>query len=497
MAAVPCGRLRGSRDGDASVSWKGIPFARPPVGELRWRPPQPPAPWDGVRDATSFAPVPWQRGKPNSSEDCLYLNVWRPSHGDGGLPVLVWLAGGTDQRQVPSIAATSGAHLAAAVDAVVVTVAYRVGHVGRLRHPALDAADDESASGNFALLDVLQALRWIRDNVDAFGGDPSNVVVAGHAAGGYHALLLLLTAAAKGLVHRVLALAPWTGTLSTADADAHGAELVERLAHAAGVSTGSRSLTHLLQSAPAADVAAAGGDGFVASCRDGAVVHELGFGAIDARTHPVKVPVIAGINVDEAKLFVARQDRRLLDEREPFLPAARAASVMRRATACDDLLRRLRSDPDQPPVWGYLFAWGALSEDVSPLPEPLSWWLGATHGMELPFFLYGGRRAVFGMGAFNPMNEPGRIALATAIEDHLRGYLHRGEPSRVDEPPVWQPWTNAPGGPKLLALGADHRLAQLAMTTSDVTVAAASAQCEALDPDARALLSPLSFGGWP
>lgn len=171
--------------------WRGIPFAAPPVGELRWRAPQPPARWQGVRQADTFSAASWQDieycrelggGDPGRfSEDCLYLNVWAPAGRTQPLPVMVWLHGGGYTIGAGSLPPYDGKALAAR-DVVVVTVNYRLGHLGFFAHPALEGEDGERVY-NFALLDQIAALQWVQDNIHAFGGDATNVTLFGESAG--------------------------------------------------------------------------------------------------------------------------------------------------------------------------------------------------------------------------------------------------------------------------------------------------------------------------
>jgi para-nitrobenzyl esterase len=186
----------------------GIPFAAPPVGALRWQPPQPAAPWSGVRDAAKFGPDPMQapgavlRG-PRIDEDCLTLNVWTPAKPGEKLPVMVWLFGGGFTAGSGSTPRTDGAALAAK-GVVVVTVNYRVGVLGFLAHPELTAESPHRASGNYGLLDQIAALAWVRDNVAGFGGDPGKVTLFGVSAGGACVSLLLASPLAEGLVHQAI-----------------------------------------------------------------------------------------------------------------------------------------------------------------------------------------------------------------------------------------------------------------------------------------------------
>ena len=193
------GLVQGSSE-DGLTVYRGIPFAAPPVGDLRWRPPQPAARWEGVRQATKFAPDPYQGdGKGNVSEDCLYLNIWTPAKSaDARVPVLVWIYGGGFSFGSTSTPVHNGEHLARK-GVVLVSINYRVGPFGFLAHPELSAESPQHVSGNYGLLDQIAGLRWIRKNIAAFGGDPDKVTIFGESAGGIAVSMLCASPLAKGL----------------------------------------------------------------------------------------------------------------------------------------------------------------------------------------------------------------------------------------------------------------------------------------------------------
>lgn len=191
--------------------YRGIPFAAPPVGELRWRPPQPVTPWQGVRDCTAFGPAcpqPPQTLMPiradAQSEDCLYLNVWTPAQTAADrLPVMVWIHGGGCTTGAGSLPIYDGANLARR-GVVVVTINYRLGPFGFFAHPLLSAESPHGVSGNYGFLDQIAALQWVRDNIAAFGGDPGCVTIFGESAGSASIARLLISPLAKGLFHRAI-----------------------------------------------------------------------------------------------------------------------------------------------------------------------------------------------------------------------------------------------------------------------------------------------------
>lgn len=197
---VDGGLVQGTPEEDLAI-YKGIPFAAPPVGDLRWRPPQPAAKWDGVHEATKFAPGPIQGWKVPSgtSEDCLYLNVWTPAKSaTDRIPVLVWIYGGGFAGGSTAEPVYGGENLARK-GVVLVSIAYRVGQLGFLAHPDLSAESPNHVSGNYGLLDMIAGLQWIQKNIAAFGGDPNKVTIFGESAGGIAVSMLCASPLAKGL----------------------------------------------------------------------------------------------------------------------------------------------------------------------------------------------------------------------------------------------------------------------------------------------------------
>lgn len=198
-AKTEYGMVQGVSEKDLTV-YRGIPYAAPPLGDLRWKAPQPPAKWEGVRDASQFASDPYQgNGKGKVSEDCLYLNIWSPAKTPGEkLPVLVWIYGGGFSAGSTSTPVHNGEHLARK-GVVLVSLNYRVGTLGFLAHPELSAESPRRLSGNYGLLDMLAALKWVQNNIAEFGGDPAKVTIFGESAGGISVSMLCASPEAKGL----------------------------------------------------------------------------------------------------------------------------------------------------------------------------------------------------------------------------------------------------------------------------------------------------------
>lgn len=335
-AATPGGIVRttygpvsGLRTADGAVEvFAGVPYARPPVGDLRWRPPVPPQPWTGVRQATAFADAPVQ---PSSSfalralqqtvdvplaevfvnpyptgEDSLYLNVWRPTRPRAAaLPVIVTVPGGGFATGSGELTVLDGTPLARRGDVVAVTVNYRLGVFGFLAHPELDAESPHASSGNYGLLDQVAALRWVRDNIAAFGGDPRRVTIAGESAGGESVCLLSTMPVAEGLFHRVIG---GSGAcLGTAGDTAAGDQVDRReVARRAG-----RELSARLGGASVAQLRAMPAERVFAASReepgrwrpsiDGHVLRRAA-SEVFAAGEQHDVPILVGSNADEASL---------------------------------------------------------------------------------------------------------------------------------------------------------------------------------------------------
>ncbi len=495
------GPVRGHRDRFDTFAWLGLPYGAPPVGDLRWKAPRPPAPWSEPLIADRYAPAPWQYGVEGSSEDCLYLNVLRPDTDADSLPVYVWLPGGGNRVQMPPLSETPGDWLAAHSEVVVVTVSYRLGDLGWFAHPALREGNDPlDDSGNYGTTDMIAALRWIRDNIANFGGDPGNVTVTGESAGAYNTLTLMASPAATGLFHKAIAHSGRHDTASIRRADERGAAVLAALAERAGVPVPDSvpEIRAFLRSASPTELSAASRRlPFFAGFRDGTVFHSEGFAVFASADLPNRVPTIIGMNREESKFSLA-SNRELTSDRDRYERVAGYGSDLKRATGCDNLLRDLVAGAEaagieEPLHYGYLFSWGWDGGDhPSPIAGSLGWRLGAAHGMDIPFFLNGATKAVMGGDRiFDDANEPGRRDLATKIAGYVANFVRTGNPQPLtDSVPTWQPWSNDDGGPKLIVFDADHQEAHIHMDHDEYTVASVEDRYSDLDEAGRA------FGVW-
>lgn len=303
VVTAPAGSVRGDQQGTLNV-FRGIPYAAPPVGQLRWKAPAALPAWSTVRDATAFGPACVQpRGAPagiytnppeRMSEDCLTLNIWAPKSARK-LPVLVWIHGGALLSGYSHERMYDGAKMAGQ-GVIVVSINYRLGVLGYLAHPALSAESPDGVSGNYGLLDQIAALEWVKRNIGAFGGDPANVTIAGESAGGLSVMYLMASPKARGLFGKAIAQSAYMISTPELKAARHGMPAAE----SAGATLGT-DLAALRATDAERLVGQAAAKGF------------MPFGAVDGRVltrqladtwdrgEQAKVPVIAGFNAGEIR----------------------------------------------------------------------------------------------------------------------------------------------------------------------------------------------------
>ena len=416
----------------------------PPLGDLRWRAPQPPNAWSGCFKALSFGPKPAQiagsaggfssrlHGQPAGDEDCLHLNVWSPyfspedvPKGENKLPVMVWIYGGGNATGASDIPLYNLASLAQKHNIIGVSMNYRVGVFGWFSHPSLYDQDttEKDRSGNFGTLDIIQALKWIQNNIDVFGGDPNNVTIMGESAGAINVYSMLLSPLAKGLFHRAIAqsavLTPYTIAESQNFIDdsepghrGSSAEVINNLLIKQGqaknrdeakqlqLNMSSTELRQLLYEQSADQLLDTFqeqvmgmyqsprpiGDGFV-------LPPEPWFDVFCNPDQWNQVPLITGSNLDEYKLFMASDTEDYVNLRFGFIPQprdwdgfnldARYYSSLWKACAVDEPATRLSTSPNSS-IYAYRFDW----KDWPKLPGVnLPKLIGASHGIDVFFVL--------------------------------------------------------------------------------------------------------------
>jgi para-nitrobenzyl esterase len=305
---APAGRLQGAAE-DGLLVFKGIPYAAPPVGPARWKPPSPAQHWSETREATQFGPACFQPNPRSTnlyadppaatSEDCLSLNVWTPK-GARNAPVMVWIHGGSLTSGASSEAIYDGARLARK-GMVVVSINYRLGVLGYLAHPGLSAESPQGISGNYGLLDQIEALRWIKRNIAAFGGDPSEVTIAGESAGALSVMYLMASAPARGLFARAISESAYMISTPELKRAAFGSPSAEDAGAALAAKLHAPDVAALRAMDPQALTNAAAASGY------------LPFGAVDGQVlagqlvdvfdkgEQAHVPILAGSNSGEIR----------------------------------------------------------------------------------------------------------------------------------------------------------------------------------------------------
>ena len=494
VADTTAGKITGREKGDVLL-FAGIPFAAPPVGDLRFRPPQPHPGWDDVRDATRFGKVSWQAGDSlagigaattlDCSEDCLFLNVQTPALDDARRPVLVWIHGGAFVNGTGATPWYDGSAFVRHGDVVVVSINYRLGALGWLHLGHLDPA--YASSGNNGLLDQIASLRWVHDNIEGFGGDPDNVTVFGESAGGMSVGALLGAPAAAGLFAKAITQSGATHNVAGVD---DGAAVTDAVLDELGGATSGRSALdtllsvepeRLLAAQQAVSLGLATGSGPRRSSSasgmpfgpliDGVVLPQHPYEAVRDGS-AASVALLTGTTRDEWNLFgfmagsiedadtLTRRLGRILEQPEPLIAAYR--DVLAEASH-DELFSRIMTDrvfrvpairlaeaqaahqPDH--TFLYLFEFASTAFDGR---------LGSCHALEIPFVFDNlGKTGVDLLTGPNPPHSvadamhaswiafartgsPGHDGLPEwpAYDAGSRATMHFGEPCHLEHDPA-------------------------------------------------------------
>ncbi|MGB0921399.1 MAG: carboxylesterase family protein [Alphaproteobacteria bacterium] len=483
IVEISSGHIAGDSIGNVD-RFMGVPYAAPPVGELRWRAPQAVQAWSGVRSARAVASACAQYGnffasaddttfdKPYGSEDCLYLNVWAPKTADKARPVLVFFHGGSGFAGNAAHPFYDGAQLAEQLDAVVITTNYRLGVFGSLQSTALHTGDALEASGNFYLLDLIRVLDWTKENCRSFGCDGSNITIAGHSAGAVIVLALLRSPLAKGKFHKAISLSgvPFSGSMTVAyerttklltsllirDGSAADQKEAEKLL----LKKSPVALREYLYRQPMQVLVEASGRGLTpVAVSDGAVLQKL--------ENPDKPAPVA---VSQVPLLIGKTRNELSTLIPLFGPAAKMADMwpyysgetvqrspgnkmgwfdrLKRRAAVAFVGRYLNWKFDDfvgqyaaqlPAVFVYQFEWDNY-------PEPWRSDLGAAHGLDVPF-IFGNfidDQEIYMRFAWTTANREEREALHRNMAGSLRAFLRfdsSAEPHRLDE--AWRSWKDS------------------------------------------------------
>ncbi|CAB1059761.1 Carboxylesterase, type B [Olavius sp. associated proteobacterium Delta 1] len=498
------GKIQGSETDSGALAWKSVPFAQPPVGDLRWKAPEKPAKWHGVRDGSVecepctqlITGSDWIRSSTaEGSEDCLYLDIYRPTHKKKNLPVYVWIHGGSNN--FGKAEDYDGSVLALKGDLVVVVIQYRLGPLGWLTHPALRHGDPKDDSGNFGTLDTIRALEWIKKNIKAFGGDPKKVTVTGESAGAHNVMNLVISPLAKGLFHRAMSQSGGMTTDTVVEGKAQAENTIAALLAADGLSgvpggdveaylRGKTSheifeaYYALFGTLPTYD---AYQDGYVLP---GSVVATIRSGKYN------KVPIIVGANEYETKAFMPLYgpafglqswwDLRfeVLDgdgstTLDDVLPTDFDKTLYEvtgyyggrnwRAKFVDERARALREQ--QKHVFAYDFRWGGNSA-IGSGPAPFDFIYAAGHAMEISFF-FGADTSLWGY-SFSPGNDfDGRMKLSDAMMKYMANFARTGKP-KGHHLPKWKEWSNKEGKEKVIIFDADFDDPLIGMSDEEISI---------------------------
>ncbi len=449
------GLIEGTTEDGLSV-YRGIPFAAPPLGELRWRPPQPAARWEGVRIADKFGPPCIQSNPaiaklPQPSEDCLYLNIWSPAKSpQDRLAVMVWIHGGGFSAGATAERLYHGENLAKK-GVVVVTIGYRLGALGFLAHPGLSAESPRRVSGNYGLLDMIAGLQWVQRNIAAFGGDPKRVTIFGESAGGIAVSMLCASPLAKGLFHRAISQSggsfgpvrsggggPGENMQALADAERAGEAWAEKL--------GAKTVDEL-RKLPAEQILAAsrGARGIAWPIVDGWVIPDDQFKLYQAGRFN-DTPILVGYNSDEGASFgVPKTPEAYIESvRQRYGPFA--DKLIKLYPAGEGAVAKTARDLTRDTAFGWhTWVWARLQSRVGkssaflyyfdhhpeyPAGSPRAGF-GAVHGAEVPYVFQ--RFDIEGPNR-PPSTETDR-ALADLIATYWTNFAKTGDPNGAGLPP--------------------------------------------------------------
>jgi len=458
---APAGALVGQMDGAVRV-FKGIPYALPPVGAARWKAPAAMPRWANVRSAMEFGPECVQPkttlsniyvGKPlPMSEDCLTLNIWAPADARNA-PVFFWIHGGALWGGTNRDPIYDGARLAQR-GIIVVTINYRLGVLGWLAHPELSAESPRGISGNYGLLDQIAALRWVKDNIGAFGGDASNVTIAGESAGGLSVMYLMTSPDARGLFAKAITQSAYMVSTPELKEAKYGAASAEDSGAKLAAALHAPHIADLRAMDPATLTAAAATAGFAP------------FGAVDGKILPrqlvdvfdrgeqAPVPLLAGFNAGEIRSL------RMLAPPPPTSAAEYEKTIRARYfDLADEFLKLYPSDNMQESIWATtrdaLYGWTAerLVIKQTALGQPAFLYFfdhgypaadtggyHAFHGSELPF--------VFGTPDRTPSlwpkipATPAEKNISDAMIDYWSSFARTGQPQARNQP-AWSPYGSA------------------------------------------------------
>lgn len=481
------GNVKGTKSSDAaSLIWYGIPYGASTGGTNRWKAPQPVSAWSGTWNARipkSGAACYGDGTNYQGTEDCLYVNIYRPNTTEKNLPVMVYLHGGGNAS---GTANTDFSKFAVAAKAVVVSVEYRLGAFGYLSHPALQTGTAEENSGNFTLLDIKAALQWVQREIGNFGGNAGNVTLSGFSAGARNVMLCMISPQMKGLFHKVIAFSGGCQTC-TAEQGEESSEsklatvLVNRGTYATKEaalkyiqSADNATIRDLFYSLTTAEVAnmyrssALRLNLFPQGFNDGTVIPKEGFSVIASGNYN-RVPVILGSDVTEFSSFAIKTDitealsttTTTTYDRLMQL-AIQYGSLFQSEHYIEETANLLSQDVLHQPVYAYRFLWGT---DPAVTDTAYSIYVGAAHGVSKDFLResYKNENPELSPNAIRTENKAGRKELTSIMQKYVGAFLSNGSPN-VTGLNTWSTWNAAAGVNKIMLFNATAKKAFAVMS---------------------------------
>ena len=497
--SIPVGELIGYVHENRAHAWLGVPYAKPPIGDLRWKAPRPKASWKGVLNATEFGAPCTQIGSTfgdpeakvgsvHGSEDCLYLNIFAPLNiGENEkLPVMLWIHGGSNTIGTAKLYDPSV--LASTQRVIVVTLNYRLGIFGWFYHPSIRNLSEspEDGSGNYGTLDQIQSLKWIRQNISHFGGDKENITIFGESAGGHNVYALLFSALAEGLFHKAISQSGSTKTLSIDQAvsiddsvknnsdGTSSKEILNQLIIAEGLARDRNSAIEMQKTMQDHEVVnflrnqskeqiintyynnLDNKDYMHKVINDGYVVPTEGMNFNSDKL--INVPIIMGTNRDEMKLFLAfdpeftsqRFSLTFIKDQDFYDISSEYGSEGWKVAAVDKPASELALNGNDK-VFGYRFDW---DEEPKVFLMDFSRILGAAHAIEIPFIMGGLELGGLEDYMFDEDNIDEAKKLSLAMMSYWSEFAYNGDPGsgRNGELKKWEPWSSLANSSKFLII---------------------------------------------
>nr|WP_315158636.1 carboxylesterase family protein [uncultured Flavobacterium sp.] len=451
---VKQGKLVGTAE-EGLLVFKGIPFAKPPVEDLRWRAPQPIKKWEGVLKADKFAPGPVQGGNPPSgkSEDCLYLNVWTPAKSaKEKVPVLVWIYGGGFGAGATSETSYNGKNLAKK-GVVLVSIAYRVGQLGFMAHPELSAENPKNVSGNYGLLDMIAGLQWVKENIAAFGGDPNKVTIFGESAGGIAVSMLCASPLAKGLFNG--AISQSGGSFGPSRATTYPGENMKKLKDAENegleyMKTAGVISIEKLRSIEADKLPAGRGWPIV----DGWVIPDDQYKLYEAGKYN-DTPILIGYNSDEGSSFTRTKDPKEFISSVETRYGKFAESLLKSYPVSDSSVPKTARDLSRDAAFGWqTWSWARLQAKTGKSKVFFYYFdQHPDHAKDSPYYGFGsyhGQEVAYvfeNLDKSNPQTSKSDLEISNLMGTYWTNFAKYGDPNGKDIPD-WPAFSDS--NPKLM-----------------------------------------------